>query len=163
MNIIIVGFILIITVIFQTTLASYLALFGVKPDMLLIIVVYLGFKRGPMFGQMGGFLSGFMEDMFTGNLIGINALSKTIIGNLTGHLKGQLAFENAVTQIVMIAVATACHVLVSFFAQVIFTSYIPSILATIRYTVIAFIYNGLLAVLVFAILDRMGMARGVER
>lgn len=160
---IIIGFVLLFGIILQTTVVNYIAIFGVKPDLLLIIVVYLGFKRGSLTGEISGFFGGFLEDLFTGNLIGINALAKTIIGYIVGLARGKLAFENTITQVVITFIATLVGVIISFFAAVIFTSYIPSILGTIKYAVIASFYNGILAIFIFRFLDKLHISRNHER
>ncbi len=160
---IIIGFIIILGVILQTTVIKYIAIFGVKPDLLLIIVVYLGFKRGSLTGEISGFFGGLLEDAFTGNLIGINALAKTIIGYIAGLAKGKLAFENIITQVAITFLATLIGVIVSFFATVIFASYIPSFVGTIKYAVIASFYNGILAIFIFRFLDKLHISRSHQR
>ncbi len=152
---IIIGLIIIFAVVLQTTLVNYLAVLRVKPDLLLMIVLYIGFKSGPLRGELSGFLSGLLEDIFSGNLIGINALSKTILGNLAGLGRDKLAFENLITQIVVTFLATSIYAFLLFLLKTFFLNRGISFVATIKYGVIASFYNAILAVFVFRLLDKL--------
>ena len=152
---IIIGLIIIFAVVLQTTLVSYVAILRVKPDLLLMIVLYIGFKRGPLSGEISGFLSGFLEDIFSGNLIGINALSKTILGNLAGLGKDKLAFENLITQVVVTFLATSIYTFLVFLLKTFFLSQGISFVATIKYGVVASFYNAIISIFVFRLLDKL--------
>ncbi len=71
---------------------------GVKPDIVLVIVVWLGLVKGPDIGCTSGFFFGLIEDAVSYVNVGSNALIKTIVGffcGLTGkHLYTQSLFSH---------------------------------------------------------------------
>lgn len=152
---IIIGLIILLSIILQTTLFNYLAIGGVKPDLLLIIVIYLGLNKGALTGEISGFISGFLEDIFSGSLIGMNALVKTVIGNLISLGKGKLAFENAVTQVLITFLTTVISVILLMVVKLIFVNQGISYSGIIRDGLIRSVYNSVLAVFVFRLLDKL--------
>jgi len=65
----------VIGVIFQVNiLPAYLA-DPFKPNVLLIFVVYFGFRASLRFGAPGSFLIGLVQDSFSGIYFGLNAFS----------------------------------------------------------------------------------------
>lgn len=100
------GAFLVLATILQNTLADYLGGFGVKPDFVLIIVVYIGLFFGAFRGEILGFSGGLLEDILSGGPLGINALTKSIIGFLSGIIKKNLYPERIISQAAILAGAT---------------------------------------------------------
>jgi rod shape-determining protein MreD len=98
--------------IVQTTLLNFFTIDGVKPDLVLIIVIYLGLMEGPNLGCLGGFSLGLFEDVYSGiSLGGVNALSKTIAGFLSGLLGKRLYTQSLFTPIICVGLGTVLDVL----------------------------------------------------
>jgi len=64
----------------QATLAPALRIADVSPDIPLIVVVLLALRRGPEFGCAAGFIAGLLQDVAAGGLIGVQALTKALVG-----------------------------------------------------------------------------------
>lgn len=73
-----------VLLILQSTAFSYIAIYGIKPDFLLILVILNGFLRGTREGAFLGFLAGVIQDMTYGGYFGLNALTKMAAGYLAG-------------------------------------------------------------------------------
>jgi rod shape-determining protein MreD len=78
----------------HVTVLNNFKIFGAKPDLLLICVVFFGFFLGGRYGLEIGLAAGFLTDMFTLDAIGVNAL---VLGS-TGFLVG----ESKMTQILIV-------------------------------------------------------------
>lgn len=74
----------VILFLMQTTVFPSIALAGVVPDLLLILVVNIGFMRGRTRALLTGLLCGFMLDCCYNNIIGVYALMYMSIGYLAG-------------------------------------------------------------------------------
>ena len=74
-------------VLLQTTLARYLAVAGLAPDLALIWVVYLALRRGQIAGTVAGFFAGLVLDLLSGNdgMLGLSALATTSGGFMAGY------------------------------------------------------------------------------
>jgi rod shape-determining protein MreD len=68
----------------QATIVPHLAIWGVFPDLPLIIVASWGLLRGPREGLTWGFVAGIAIDLFAGAPFGAATLSLTVIGLLSG-------------------------------------------------------------------------------
>lgn len=83
---------LILTVVvLQTTLfSSGLRVFGVMPDLGLVLTVAVAFSLGPERGAAFGFLTGFAVDLFLSTPLGLSALSFALVGFGAGVVQGGL-------------------------------------------------------------------------
>jgi rod shape-determining protein MreD len=70
--------------ILQTSLAPSMAIFGIKPDLLMIVLFFFSVRYGIMPGVIVGFFMGLTQDLYTPALLGQNALTMTIIGACSG-------------------------------------------------------------------------------
>ena len=80
--------------ILQTTVLDYVSVLGIKPDLVMLIVVLNGFLLGTREGAFLGYAAGILEDLFAGVFIGLNALSKMAAGYLAGMAGLRLFREN---------------------------------------------------------------------
>lgn len=147
------GVILVFVAVLQGTLANYLTgPYGIKPDFFLIMVVYFGISRGPLEGEVIGFLGGLLGDILSGGTLGINALSKTIIGFLSGITKKSVYFENIIPQAAIIAGATLIDAsLISLIRLIIYTK--PQL--NIWIFPLETLYNTLTGILVLQVLVKI--------
>jgi rod shape-determining protein MreD len=72
----------------QSTILRHLAIYRAVPDLALGIIIYTAYVNGTMTGQLSGFFSGFFLDLLSAAPLGLNALVRTLIGALTGLMKG---------------------------------------------------------------------------
>lgn len=81
------AFLTLLFILLQTTLAQFLAVAGLAPDIALIWVVYIAIRRGQIAGTTAGFVVGVTLDLLSGNdgMLGLAALSKTTGGFLAGY------------------------------------------------------------------------------
>ncbi len=80
--------------ILQSTVLEFVTVMGVKPDLVMLVVILNGFLLGTRQGAFLGYAAGMVEDLFTGSYIGLNALSKMVAGYLAGAAGRRLYREN---------------------------------------------------------------------
>ena len=83
----------------HATMGPALRIADVAPDIPLIVVVMLALRRGPEFGCGAGFVAGLLQDAATGGLLGVQALTKSIIGFGVGALAGRLRVSQPLVQV----------------------------------------------------------------
>jgi rod shape-determining protein MreD len=93
----------------QTTLAGYVFRASTPIDLVLIAVVYVAIKSGPVMGLMAGTVAGLIQDALAGGILGIGGLAKTIVGFLSGVLGTQFIVTAPLPRFVLLLVATALH------------------------------------------------------
>jgi len=72
--------VLIVVLILQSTIVDRIAIAGIRPDLLVAFVIYFGWIRGPVPGVVAGFTVGLIQDLDAPGPLGLNALSKTVVG-----------------------------------------------------------------------------------
>jgi rod shape-determining protein MreD len=76
----------------QTTVIEALSIGGVKPDLGLVAVLFVGYLYGELDGLVVGGLVGLMLDLFSGGLLGANLVTKMSVGVVSGLL-GRLLLD----------------------------------------------------------------------
>jgi rod shape-determining protein MreD len=90
----------------HATLTPLVSIAGVTPDLPLIMVVLLALRRGPEFGCLSGFVTGLLQDAAGGGLIGVQALTKAVIGFGIGVAGGRLRVSQPLVQVPGLVVLT---------------------------------------------------------
>ncbi len=85
--------ILFITVILQSTVINQLTIIGVKPDLVLVLLILTSNYSGKTKGELMGFSAGLAEDFLSLSPFGFNALIKTVIGYLAGSTQGKIFLD----------------------------------------------------------------------
>jgi len=75
-------------------------------DLPLIVVIYYGIVKGPTGALMVGLGAGLLQDALGGTLLGVNALSKSLVGYLVGVVGLRFALAPLVSRVLVLAAAT---------------------------------------------------------
>ncbi len=102
------GFLSLFFLVIHATLVNYLTIGNAIPDILIIWVVYIAVTSGQMSGLVAGFLIGLFVDFISGGVLGLSALTKTLVGFLAGYFFNENKIEqNLSTWRFVIAVGLA--------------------------------------------------------
>jgi rod shape-determining protein MreD len=112
--------VILASVVLQSILLNHLTIVGAKPDLILLVVVFLGLFKGSTGGAMAGFCGGLIYDLMSSSLLGLNALSLTLVGFLVGLIHGKVYGENIVLQVVLAFAATLMSNILFFLLSAIF-------------------------------------------
>lgn len=108
--------------LFQTTILPLIAIKGIIPDLIIILLVYYSIMLGQMTGTILGFVYGFFFDVITGSLLGTTMLSLTITGFVAGYFsnenKRDIYFKNYIFVLIVALCAIINSLLNSFFVSV---------------------------------------------
>jgi rod shape-determining protein MreD len=86
--------IIVTALLIQLTLLNSFTIQGLKPDLILLVVLIFSLLNGAEEGTVSGFASGLLQDIFSTGLLGVNALVKTVIGFISGILKEKIFLEH---------------------------------------------------------------------
>ncbi len=78
----------------QTTFLGIFVLGGVAPDLILIVAVYCGINSKKNNGIWLAALVGFVQDCLSGGLLGVNSLSKGLVGAIFCALKDKIMVKS---------------------------------------------------------------------
>ena len=76
---------------------------------MLIVVVYVAIKSGPVTGLLAGTVAGLIQDALSSGILGIGGLAKTIVGFLSGLLGTQFIVTAPLPRFLLLLLATALH------------------------------------------------------
>jgi rod shape-determining protein MreD len=101
---------ILIAIAVQTTLSQYIFRgSSTTIDLVLIVVVYVAIKSGPVTGVMAGTVAGLIQDSLDPGILGIGGLAKTIVGFMSGVLGTQFIVTAPLPRFLLLIVATALH------------------------------------------------------
>ena len=153
------AFILFMIVPIQTTLTNYVSVQGIKPDLGFIAACLIGFRKGEMDGLVMGFLIGMLMDLFSGGVEGINMLSKSLAGWISGHAGKTFLDIKLVSALgIVTGLSVLLGLLIYLFLQ--FSRGNMEFLQTFREIIFPqAIYNGILGAVLLKMLPRREPAR----
>ena len=118
---------MLIAALLQSTILSRLEIYiHAIPDIALCILVYSAYVNGAMTGQFSGFFSGAFLDFLSAAPLGLNSLIRTLIGGLTGFMKGTFYLDPFFLPMALCAGATILKAVIYYLLHLLFTGGIPS-------------------------------------
>jgi len=86
-------FILLILAI-QTTILDYIAVRGVKPNVIIVFIIVCALLGGDAEGGTVGFFAGLALDLMSGGVIGFNAMLGYLLGVASGSVNKSMFRDN---------------------------------------------------------------------
>ena len=105
---------ILLGVLLQTSWVNSLAIWDVRPDVVLLIVVFIGITRGQIEATAFGFASGFLLDVYDTESMGLNSLANSVIGFAVAHSRPGIVAEDFRVQALLLFLASLLHDLVYF-------------------------------------------------
>lgn len=97
----------------QATFVPFIEIVTWKPNLVLIVLTLLAIHHGKTAGSTAGFVVGIASDLFSGSLLGLSALSKSVSGYVAGGVAG--FFQERGQFIFTLLIAGSCHDLIWYF------------------------------------------------
>ena len=92
---------------FEILLSRILPRWRLHPDLALILVLYVSMYSRPAKGAFRGTCFGLLSDLLSGTLLGLNGLSKTVIGFLAGFLRLGAMAKGALGRLLLLGAAVS--------------------------------------------------------
>lgn len=151
---VIAGILLLVSLVVQAHPSfDVIRIAGVKPDLVFITVVYMGYSFGSFYGEVTGFISGLFHDAVSNSPLGLLTFPKVIIGFVVGMFGRSFIKSNILTVTALLFVSSILKgVLTLFLAYIFHTASIDQVLHVI---LPESFYNALLAPVLFFLYDRL--------
>jgi|SRR5690554_549872 len=107
--------VLLVSITLQSTIFARLNLFGITPDLILVITVCYGLLYGPYQGLIMGLAGGLLLDLAGGGILGINTLTKALLGYGAGFMEKTVFKDNILIPLAFLVIATVTGEVISFF------------------------------------------------
>jgi rod shape-determining protein MreD len=99
----------ILVFILQTTLIPVITAFGVRPDLLIVTLFFLAVKKGGSAAVFTGFLIGLAQDFYSPQILGQNALAKSVVGYFAGIFNEKVMRLDPFIQLVLLFTSFIIH------------------------------------------------------
>lgn len=99
----------VVALLLRSTILAQLAARGVVIDVLVLATVMWSLRQREGWGATFGFVLGLAADLDASHWLGRHALALTLLGYGVGRLSNTLVRDSPLTQLVLIALATALH------------------------------------------------------
>lgn len=98
-----------LAMVLQTAFVPVVGVFGVQPDLLMIALFALCTKYGIIHGIYVGFFLGLSQDLYSPDILGQNALAKTITGFFMGIFNERFMRTDLIVKVVILLIAFLLH------------------------------------------------------
>jgi len=95
-------FVGILFLTFQTTLLPFLPIQRIRPDIVLILILFWGLTYPPVQGGILSFILGYLMDLFSGNSFGLYTFSRPLLFYMAQLFKGRLYLEGVLSQFLFV-------------------------------------------------------------
>jgi len=142
----IILFLLVIPV--QASLLNPLSLFGIRPDIILVLLYVIGLLTGPVEGALAGMGLGLLQDISSASPLGFDALTRGLFGLSAGFLGQQVLDIASPANIIFLSAFCLLEgIVVSIFMQALYGSG-PYLSMLFTSTLPRAVYTGLLGTVV---------------
>ncbi|MDK2800737.1 MAG: rod shape-determining protein MreD [Clostridiales bacterium] len=111
----IIGVILVITYVLQSTVLQYIELWNIKPNLIVMLVIYFALLRGNVEGGIVGLFGGMLLDILSGKVFGLYALIGMYIGVLAGNFNKRFFKENYLVALLFTFIFTIIYEFIFYF------------------------------------------------
>jgi len=101
-----------VAIVLQVALARYTVGGRVAFDFVLVGVVFAALQWGPVAGMLAGTTGGLLQDMLSGEIVGVGGLAKTLVGCISGVVGTQFVVARSSARTLVVIVASVFHRLI---------------------------------------------------
>lgn len=139
----------------QIALASRLAIFGIVPNLVFLVVVTLALVEGPVAGCVAGFVGGLLFDLLGASVVGPYALVFCVVGYIAGLLQANMFAEGWLLPVSVVFVAGLGAEIAYGLIMAVLDVGMPFGAALMTVMLPGAVYNTALAVLLYPLLTRL--------
>ncbi len=136
--------VVLVAMIVQAGVVSHLSLFGVRPELTLLLAVSAGVALGPDRGAVVGFVLGVSYDLFLQTPLGLSALIYALLAFAVGTIQLQMATRRRLARMLFMGVGTAVGIVVWVVAGRLLDAVWATPGTTIRVALVAGLVNSVL-------------------
>lgn len=148
-------FLVFVLLFLQVTLFRKIGVWGVRPDSIIVVIVYVALAFGPVPGSVFGFFVCLAEYSILSSALASLPLAGTLIGYLVGRYGTKIMYESYLVQLVIIFASVVVFDIINYI-WLGSTEFLP---ALFRYTIPGALYTALAGVVVVALVERIGGLR----
>ena len=142
----------------QANFFSWFTIAGIKPNLFIIFILFIGLFAGKKIGALLGLFIGLYLDLLLGRTIGISGILLGAIGIIGEYLDKNFSKESRFTIMLMVAGATFIYEIGGYIFSIIRLGVPIEIISFAKILLIEIIYNIIITVIVYPLIRKLGYA-----
>lgn len=131
-------------------------LFGIKPNLILILSIVISLWFGLYVGGISSFFLGVVTDvLFGSSTIGIFTISYTIVGIVVGALNNNYRKESKMSLIYVTIIATFLFEMTQYFCYLLFFDSVTNIFYLLKQIIISSLLNIVIVYIIYSIIFKI--------
>lgn len=155
MIVLILVLIVIFNFILQTAIFPYISIFGVEPNIALLVVISMAIFKGRFYGAFLGLIIGLIQDILFSPVLGVNSFILFFVGYLVGLMENRVIKDNLSLPIFLSILATIYYN----FTYYIFMFFLSKNISFLSFTrdvlLIEILYNCILSIPIYKIFSKI--------
>ena len=141
----------------QSNFFTWFTIAGIKPNIFVILALFIGLFLGMKYGLCFGIIYGFFLDSLIGRNIGASSLMLGIIGLIGGYIDKNFSKDNRLMIMAMVTVTTIIYEIGLYIIQSVVLSYqIEQINILIKTLAIEIIFNMIITIIIYPLIKKAG-------
>ncbi len=155
--------ILVLIIPLQSTLLNTVSVFGIKPDLALVVLFIIGMLTSPVEAALAGMSIGLVQDIGSASLFGFSGLTRGLVGLGAGLLGSRvLDISNPVIVLFPAVFSLAEGILIMLFLQVNYGA-VPMVAMITGRLIPQAIYTSVLGFFLLRLVNRRDILRLLKR
>ena len=150
---ILIGFIIYFL---QANFFSWFTIFGIKPNLFIIYILFIGLFGNRGMGIIYGSITGIFLDLLFEEKIGVNLITLSLIGIIATIFDKNFSKDSRITIMFMVFGTTIIFEIVSYFTRYILYSINVEVLNFIKILLVEIVYNILITIVVYPLIQKFG-------
>ena len=155
-TVIIMLILFIVIYILQSDFFSWFTIAGIMPNLFIILVIFVGLFAGTKVAFFYGAVIGLLLDLILGKVIGISSILYSLLGILGAYLDKTFSKDNRIMLMVIVIIATITYEIAVYIVNSILFKATIEIIPFTKIIVIETIYNTILTILLYGIIQKAG-------
>ncbi len=140
----------------QLNFFNWFTIANVMPNLFIILVLFIGLFTNKNLGAIYGISIGLIVDLLTNQTVGITAVVYGIVGLLAGIFDKNFSKDNRITIMFIVAATTIATESVMYLLHFVILNTNVDILIFIKILMIETIYNIILSIILYPLIQRFG-------
>lgn len=149
MRFVTIGIVLFISAIFQAQIMGNIELFGVQPNLLIVLITCFALTCGKFDGAVAGLIAGLMQDLIMGTSVGGYTILGMYLGLAVGALNKRFVKDSIFVAIPFVFVATLAYESVLYFFALFFKGQTDILYFMKRIILPEAVYNAMVTIIIF--------------
>lgn len=150
---ILIGFIIYFL---QANFFSWFTIFGIKPNLFIIYILFIGLFGNRGMGIIYGSITGILLDLLFEEKIGVNLIALSLIGIIATIFDKNFSKDSRITIMFMVFGTTIIFEIISYFTRYILYSVNVEVLNFINILLVEIVYNILITIVVYPLIQKFG-------